>query len=197
MLKKKAYYKKQWRLLISYICCDCEVLLRDCCPKCYNPITFHRLEQGNKKIIKIQSLDLCSFCDYDLTQDFEKANKNQISNQIKIYEILNQGYSENIHYSFSYFYLLQVIMILLSRNHKIWGRLREACETEFGTLPEINKNFTAWSIEDRIPIFEIACKIIKDYSFLRYLIITYNLRLSEFKKDHILPYSFEAIFKNI
>ncbi|UCA58626.1 TniQ family protein [Chryseobacterium rhizoplanae] len=195
---KQAYYKKQWRLLISYVCCDCEVLLRDCCPKCYNPITFHRLEQGNKKIIKIQSLlHLCSLCNYDLTQYFEKANKNQISTQIKIYEILNQGYSENIQYSFSYFYLLQNIMILLSRKHPVWGRLRKACEFEFGALPQINQNFTMWPIESRMPIFGIACKIINDYSFLKYLIVRYNLRLSEFSKDHILPYSFENIFKRL
>lgn len=197
MFKKKAYYKKKWRLLISYVCCDCEVLLLDCCPECHEPIAFHRLEQGNKKINEIQSLGVCSFCDYDLTQKSKNAAKEQIANQIKIYQILYQGYSENIQYSFSYFYLLQTIMTLLSRKHPVWGRLREACEFEFGFLPQINQNFTMWSIEDRISIFEIACKIINDYSFLKYLIVTYNLRLSEFKKDRTLAYSFESIFKNI
>lgn len=197
MFKKKAYYKKQWRLVISYICCDCEVFLYDCCPDCKEPITFHRLEQGDKKRTIIKSLNTCSFCSYDLTTNSKKANRNQILNQLKINNILNHGYSKNINYSFSYFYLLQNIMNLLSRKHTIWGRLRDACENEFGILPELHHNFLTWPIEDRFLLFQIACKIINDYSFLKYLIVKYNLRLSEFKKDSVLPYSFENVFKQV
>ncbi|UKB78311.1 hypothetical protein [Chryseobacterium sp. MEBOG07] len=53
-LSRKTYYKKQWRLLISYVFCNYETILRDCCPKCHEPIAFHRLEQGNKKRTIIQ-----------------------------------------------------------------------------------------------------------------------------------------------
>lgn len=195
-LKNNAYYKKKWRLTISYVCCDCGVLLKDCCPECKKPIVFHRLEQGNKNTVMISSLSLCSNCNYDLTENSVKATEIQLLNQSNINNILQVGYSNHIQYSFNYFYLFQNIMNLLSRRNHTWGRLRKACESEFGVLPEKDQNFYFWSIEERFPLFEITCKIINDYSFLKYLIVNYNLRLSEFNKDYILPYSFEKIFKD-
>ncbi|WP_294250509.1 TniQ family protein [uncultured Chryseobacterium sp.] len=195
-LKNKPYYKKQWRLSISYVCCNCKVLLKDSCPACKYPITFHRLEQGNKKRTLIDSFNLCAGCNYDLTLSSITASDEQFKNQICIDNILNSGYSKNIHYSFSYFHLFHIINNLLSRKHKVWGRLRNACEFEFGILPENEESFRFWPIEDRLSIFEMTCKIINDYDFLRYLIQNHNLRLSEFNKDQILPYSFEHIFKS-
>lgn len=196
-LGKKAFFKKQWRLLISYVCVECGIFLRDCCYNCQQPITFHRLEQGKKQKIEIESLIQCSFCNNDLTKNFEHATKDQIKNQIQIYKILESGYAHNIPYSFSYFYLLQTLSNLLSRNHDTWGRLRKACETEFGILPEEKGSFFSWSIEKRRPLFDISCKLANDYSYFQYIIGKYNLRLSEFNKDHMLPYSFENIFKRL
>lgn len=195
-LRSKGYYKKQWRLLVSYVCCECQVLLKDSCPNCDNPICFHRLEQGEKAKILIPAMNICYHCTADLSQIYVKATKEQVSDQQKIYDILTKGYSVNIHYSFSYFYLLLNIANLISRKSSIWGRLRNACESEFGLLAENKGNFHTWSIEERLPIITIACKIIDDYKFLKYLITNYNLRLSEFNKDHKLPYSFEKIFKD-
>lgn len=194
-LKKKAFFKKQWRLLISYICCECGTFLRDCCNNCKQPVSFHRLEQGDKQKIEISSLSQCSFCNYDLTTNFEYSTEEQIINQIKINKILENGYADNIPYSFSYFKLLQSLSNLLSRNNEIWGRLRKACESEFGILPEEKGNFFLWSIEKRRTIFDISFKIAEDYTYFHQLIMKYNLRLSEFKKDHVLPYSFENIFR--
>ncbi|MNL66539.1 hypothetical protein D3C87_1910240 [compost metagenome] len=84
----------------------------------------------------------------------------------------------------------------MSRKNDTWGRLRKACEIEFGPLPEKHNNFNTWSIHERFPIISASCKIIDDQDFLRYMISEYNLRLSEFNRDRKLVYFFENIFKN-
>jgi len=195
-LKTKGYYKKQWRLSISYICCECQILLEDSCPNCHSSICFHRLELGTKTTVLIPALNICSNCKHDLSQTFTKANNQEIITQTKIDNILKQGYSEKTHYSFSYFYLLLNVANLMSRKNDTWGRLRKACEIEFGPLPEKHNNFNTWSIHERFPIISASCKIIDDQDFLRYMISEYNLRLSEFNRDRKLVYFFENIFKN-
>ncbi|WES96520.1 TniQ family protein [Chryseobacterium arthrosphaerae] len=194
---KKPYYKKAWRLSISYFCTDCKILLKDCCESCGNGISFHRLEQGNKHKIQAHPLDTCYFCTASLSSNWEDANNSQILLQTKINSIVKDGYSKEFQYSFSYFKVLHIILLLISRKHNTWGRLRNACEFEFGPLPIEDGSWYLWSITNRRIIFETAFRIIEDFPFFQFLIQKHNLRLSEFKKDHILPYSFENIFKNI
>lgn len=196
-LKKHPYYRKSWRIFVSYVCCECKVLLRDSCPVCNEPIAFHRLEQGDKNKIKTRSLNYCAFCLFDLASQYEFANGLQLDYQQKINFALEQGFAENYPYSFAYFKLLTTIAGLLSRRHTIWGRLRYACESEFGDLPESSKSIDLWDIDNRRIIFEIALKIVDNPNILLFLINKYNLRLSEFTKDHSIPFFFENIFKSL
>lgn len=193
---KNPYYKKTWRLSISYICTDCKILLKDCCESCGNGISFHRLEQGNKHKIQSQPLDTCSFCAVSLSSNLEHANSSQVILQEKINSILRNGYSEEFQYSFSYFKVLHIVLLLISRRHSIWGRLRNACEIEFGPLSLEYGNWYFWSIANRRNLFETAFKIMEDPSFFQFLIQKHDLRLSEFNRFDILPYSFEKIFKS-
>lgn len=194
---KKPYYKKAWRISISYFCTDCKIILKDCCESCGNGISFHRLEQGDKKKILADSLSNCSWCRASLSLNLEVANNFQIFLQTKINSILKDGYSKEFQYSFSYFKVLHIILLLISRKHNTWGRLRNACEFEFGPLPIEDGSWYLWSINNRRILFETAFKIIEDFPFFQFLIQKHNLRLSEFKKDSILPYSFENIFKRL
>ncbi|MGG5209229.1 TniQ family protein [Chryseobacterium sp. MIQD13] len=195
-LKKHPYYRKSWRIFVSYICCKCRVLLRDSCPVCNEPIAFHRLEQGDKNKIQTHSLNHCSFCLYDLSSEYKMASSLQLDYQQKINTILHQGFTENYSYSFAYFKLLSSVAGLLSRRHTIWGRLRYACENEFGYLPENSESIDLWNIDNRRIIFEMAFKVVDNPDILLFLIKEYNLRLSEFNKDHSLPFFFENIFKS-
>ncbi|MFD0962550.1 TniQ family protein [Pseudofulvibacter geojedonensis] len=45
---KQNYYRTSWRLLTSLICVKCNQYLLDRCGKCYSPISFHRINIGNK-----------------------------------------------------------------------------------------------------------------------------------------------------
>lgn len=194
---KKPYYKKAWRISTSYFCTDCKIILKDCCESCGNGISFHRLEQGDKKKILADSLSNCSWCRASLSLNLEVANNFQIFLQTKINSILKDGYSKEFQYSFSYFKVLHIILLLISRKHNTWGRLRNACEFEFGPLPIEDGSWYLWSIANRRILFETAFKIIEDFSFFQFLIQKHNLRLSEFKKDSTLPYSFEKLFKSL
>lgn len=196
-IKEHPYFRKSWRLFISYVCCDCKVLLRDSCPVCEEPVAFHRLEQGDRNKIQTLSMNHCAYCFSDLGSRYEIANSTQVEYQKKINTILRLGYSEHYSYSFAYFKLNSIIASLLSRKHSIWGRLRFACESEFGELPESFDNIYLWNIDNRRIIYEMVLDILDNPSILHFLIKKYNLRLSEFSKDHSLPFFFVNIFKSL
>ena len=60
------YFRKQWRLAFYTECEKHHVLLHDQCPKCSNPVNFHRVEMGIRSRIKPRSILNCYKCGYDL-----------------------------------------------------------------------------------------------------------------------------------
>lgn len=107
----KNYYKTSWRLLTSLVCLDCEEHLRDRCPNCKHPISFHRINIGlRKKVTK--DLFYCYNCKFDLRIKKSKPSYKELNYQRFINETLLKGYNHISNYSFSY---INVLLLLSSK----------------------------------------------------------------------------------
>lgn len=188
-LKNNHYYKKQWRIFYSIACLECGVLLRDDCIKCEKPITYHRLEQGNKNEILNFPLSYCAYCHFDLCQNSIKASKKTLEFQKKVDKYLIEGYTENLGYSHLFFEMLYKVSALISREHNVWGRLRKACCIEFGDMPNINnKPFYLTNLEERTDILLLSFQLLENLNLFEDIIRKHNIRLSELTKDKTIPF---------
>lgn len=143
------YFRKQWRLAISFVCPECGCFLHDCCPNCHSPIIFFRNELGYKDLIPKRKISYCFKCSIDLSKVRpERADDLLISNQIKHFTSIAQGYviiDERPIYSHLYFDILHhVIKLILSRNQRLYPFQKEIC-TRFGfEMIKQNKNTTSY-----------------------------------------------------
>lgn len=106
------YFRVSWRLETSIVCIKCKTYLIDRCTKCKEPISFHRINFGKRKINKF--LFFCSNCGKDL----RKVNVNSPTSSELIYQdfidtTIRLGYNHVSNYSFSY------IMVLLMLSSKL------------------------------------------------------------------------------
>lgn len=188
-LQNQPYYKKQWRIFYSIACTECGTELKDHCTQCKNPVTFHRLEQGNKSEILRASLNLCAYCGSDISQNPIKASRKQLQFQKKINSYLQNGFTESLGYSHLYFSMLYKVSSLISRENNQWGRLRTACCREFGNIPLINhKQFYLTTLQERKDILLLSHKLIEDLDLFEKIIRKYNIRLSELTRDRMIPF---------
>lgn len=195
-LKNNHYYKKQWRVFYSIACLECGVLLRDDCPECENPVTYHRLEQGNKNEILNFPLNYCAYCHSDLCKNPIRASKTILQFQKKINTYLQNGFTENLVYSHQFFEMLYKVSALISREHDTWGRLRKACCIEFGNIPAIiDKPFYLSSLKERIDILLLSFKLLENLTLFESLIRKHNVRLSEITKDKMIPFYYDNRLK--
>lgn len=117
-LKKYAYLKQEWRLMIVNICEEHKCFLHNYCPKCGKGLKYPNL-QYEQKIIT------CYNCGFNLI-DSEiiniKANSLHLKNQKKLLKILEYGYyklNQRYYYSIGLFYLLRIIIKNIMKSKKI------------------------------------------------------------------------------
>lgn len=195
-LNQKSYYKKSWRIFYSIACTNCAVLLNDHCFNCKSPIAFHRLEQGKRDFTNEYPLNTCYHCLKSLSAYTLPASDIQVNYQKQIDNYIDKGFTTKLSYSHLYFEMLYKIATLISRESKIWGRLRDACCSEFGTLPKItNKYFYLTNLDERREILIIAFQLLENEHLFRRIIEKHNIRMSEFTKDRRIPFYYENIIK--
>ncbi|MGG6229352.1 TniQ family protein [Tenacibaculum sp. SDUM215027] len=122
----KHYFKKQWRLLTSILCLECNCYLQDFCPRCKSPIIFHRLDIGEKNTLSNLEIFICFNCNYDLrkSNNIHVCSKFDIEYQQNIDDILNNGFNEITHYSFTYFKILFHLCNLFSSTSKKYNKFK-------------------------------------------------------------------------
>lgn len=137
-LGKKEYYKKNWRLVSSIVCTECNCNLIDECPNCKMPIVFQRLDIGKKDIYDEKPMYLCWNCNFDLRIEYQLVDKNSnyINFQKYINKTLQYGYNNQTQYSFEYFTVLFSLLRKSRSKSTRSFRLREAFIKEFS----INSN---------------------------------------------------------
>jgi hypothetical protein len=60
------YYRRSWRLAFMTACPVHEVMLRDRCPQCESPLSFHRAEMGRGGVDDALEMSMCHACGMDL-----------------------------------------------------------------------------------------------------------------------------------
>lgn len=195
--EKIKYYKKQWRLASSIICTECNLFLLDRCPHCNNPICFHRLENGYKNSLAINSMDTCSYCMKKLTEvSFKLADPKYIEYQKYIDRTLSEGYNDKTQYSFQYFDVLHVLQNKLFTKSLKWNKIKISAEKKFSinfTLENINQKYDVVKRKDS---FLISYLLMQEWpnDFIVF-IKENNINYSDFSKDsYNLPYWLKKAF---
>lgn len=200
--KEIPYYKKQWRLLTSIVCTECNHYLLDQCPKCNAPISFFRINMTNTNdsISNELSLKYCSECFYDLSSAINevKPTKLDIEYQLFINNTINNGYNNITNYSFLF---IKGIFLLAKR-------LRSSKKNNtfrYSVLKNINKDLTIidrdfkfWNLIERQRTLPIIYSILLEFpNRISNIMDKGNVNLSSiYGERERIPYWLENIIIN-
>lgn len=156
----RPYFRKYWRLSIFVSCPICGLRLHDRCPFCFNPVAFHRNEQGTKNFRISSPICCCSFCKNDFRDANEIASEKEIINmQRTISRWINQGFTSKLPYSHLYFDVLyQIIKLILTKHHSAFELQKLLCLNTTKKWKE-NKDradFEHLSVTDREGVLHMA-----------------------------------------
>lgn len=190
-LKKNAYYKKEWRLFYSLACTDCSFELIDKCPKCNKPISFHRLETGNKNSILSLPISHCYHCLYDIGNHNSSIDNNSLIMKYQkfINNTINNGYNSICQYSFQYFHVLNWLSRKAHTKSLKWNRIRLAIENQYDIKFDPTFSLSNNLLERKKVLLSIY-QILSDWP--KEFFKTFNkkgIRYSDFSKDNnSIPY---------
>ncbi|MFC3159849.1 TniQ protein [Chryseobacterium arachidis] len=162
------YYKKEWRLFTTIACCKCKSQLIDRCPKCQQPISYHKIyNSGNQSVPNVHiPFSKCWNCEIDLAK-IELANPSNAELQYqKFMDItLKMGYNQFTNYSFSFVNGL----ILLCRSargsqaNKFNRNLNDLLTNKYNIkLSQLNNEVGFWSLEERQETLPVIYKFLTD-----------------------------------
>jgi TniQ len=120
-LKQKVYFKKQWRLAISFVCIHCRYYLVDCCPHCGKGSSFMDITEYDFSEKKLdQYLVDCHHCGNDVTDcEIEIAPPDIVQLQKRLYHIMDYGLHDPAVTGVSYLRVLHIITYLLLKEKKM------------------------------------------------------------------------------
>lgn len=204
-LSKKVYFKKQWRLLSSIICTECNSYLADHCPDCKSPIDFQRHAIGRQNDYINSPLYLCWNCRYDYREIYlPVTNTKHMKYQLYIDKTIHNGYNRHTQYSFEYFKVLFLFLQKFKTTEGTWARVHQALIKEFKIDNEIileldYKTYQLSPLKLRITILPLIYFLLENWPnrFVRF-VKKYRIRCSDFSKDfkhpNQLPFWFQKTF---
>lgn len=202
--KGKIYFKKNWRLAISFACIDCGCYLVEACPNCKRGNSF--IDDMNVNCTA-QSLNdymvTCHACQHNVMDcKIVQAPHSSLQLQKALYRILENGVDERIIYTESYFKVLHDMASLLyyyKFSKSNLGSLSRSVVPKYIDPPDkeiINPEVKHLPLKSREIYVAEAFKLLQNwpYNFLE-LCLKYHVRsadvLAEFTDE---PYWFrEAI----
>jgi hypothetical protein len=109
------YFRKSWRLALSFVCLNCGVKLHEKCPNCNQPVMFFRQELGHKSAMPNTLISSCFHCGFDLSQASKVlASQELLSTQVEWNRIMMQGWCASVFYPPHYFEVLRQIAKVLN-----------------------------------------------------------------------------------
>jgi hypothetical protein len=125
-LKKKAYFKKQWRLAVSFVCNHCGYYLVEECPNCKKGSSLVDTVKEDLSDRTVQEyLVNCHRCDHDVTDcEPEIAPPGVVKLQQQLYDIIDYGVNEKVVYQSTYFSILHQIASLATGYKKTDYKVR-------------------------------------------------------------------------
>lgn len=188
------YYKRDWQLIVSLVCLDCQCYLRECCPHCKNgPSRMNSLDILDCKKTIDDYLLTCNSCDNNISHcDPEPAPVHIIQLQRKINKYLRGNQIKCT--SLDYFKGLHKISSLLLK--QIEGNpFNDLIEDVFALygikctrLQKISLRLQDLAVKKQADIFYIADQLLKDWPnpFLG-LVRKRNLQLRALNHFNNLP----------
>lgn len=153
------YFRKQWRLSLSFCCIDCGYILFDACPNCNHPVVFFRNELGVRNIFPDAELSVCYNCKINL-KNFKgsPALPSLLKAQKLIFDVLNESHKpiNGMIYPFQYLDILHhICRLMISKS----SALREFQEYLLGV--ELRSSFSNL-FENNTPLARghLLCKAI-------------------------------------
>lgn len=207
-LGKKIYFKKNWRLLSSILCVECEVYLTDHCPNCNSPIDFQRRCIGRQSDYINSPLYSCWNCDFDFRKiNHPVINKHHLKYQRYIDKTIENGYNKHTQYSFLYFNILFLFLQKFRTTSGNWNRVHSALMSEFKIENNIitKLDYKAYQLSPlslRTELLPIIFFLLENWPirFTKF-IKKHKLRYSDFSKDlnhrDPLPFWFQTVFNDI
>ncbi len=188
------YFRKKWRLAISFCCPKCNLKLQDCCPECKKPVSFIRNEIGRKSKLSEQPISYCSYCNFNLCKAPRLVPSfNEIKLQLELNSALDGEQISN-HIPFDYFQVLHYLSYMITSRSKLFEKIITGIYSEFNIANHIerentSKRFEFNPLEYRIQILEMANWLISNWpsnfiSFFTRMGIHSSLLLKDF---HELP----------
>jgi len=130
------YFRTHWRLALTYICTECGVYMQERCPECEHPVTFFRVELGQKSALAYKPISHCFYCSLDLSIVSAKpATTSALYDQIELERILCEGWNERVFYPHLYFTVLRQLVKQLVNARPASIMLQRAVDAETGWSP--------------------------------------------------------------
>lgn len=195
---KEPYYRRSWRLAFIVFCERHSTPLFDRCPKCSDPLNFHRDELGERRKWVTESTTRCYACRYDL-RNTPSAVVNLPSDyrvlefQKSLTKVMANGWIEvagyGTIYSHLYFTVLHQLMKICAMGKRATG-LREAVSHELNIkspLPMLTtsrRDIERQDIADRRKLLDMARYLLAEWPqrFI-HLCLTHNVWSATLLRD--------------
>jgi hypothetical protein len=110
------YFRKTWRLALSFACTTCGIALHEKCPCCGQPVIFFRQELGQKSAMPRTLLSACFYCGFDLAQAAGvPASAALLHAQAEWHRVLAEGWQRTVFYPHQYFAVLRHVAGVLNQ----------------------------------------------------------------------------------
>ena len=171
---KEPYFRKYWRLAFYTECEKHHILLHDRCPKCGNPINFHRVEMGIRSLIKPRSLINCYKCDFDLrfspVSRISCADLQTTIHYRTLLDFHDMGWGftthSTIHYSHQKFDVLRHLCVMMHTKNRARGLLLSVVNQlgfELNEIPPFAIIYEKLKVEKRHQLFHCAIWLIQEW----------------------------------
>jgi len=154
------YFRRKWRLSLSFACVAHGVLLMDACPKCGGAVSFHRGDFHRLTLPDASSATTCQHCNADLGCHIENMTalpKDLVDFQQSLYSVLdnNAPLLGNSHPTFPHIFFdgLHLMLRALSSNGHT-RRLRDYLLGQLGKKSQATPFRTALVRFDELPVSE-------------------------------------------
>lgn len=205
------YFRRRWRLSLSFACLKHNVLLMDDCPQCNATISFHEGDFHQLTLPDKRPMTSCHRCGMDWrrqTNNPPPTPAKLLIAQTNIYRILDENYPLLGRYQPSFPHLffdgLHLILRALSSNGHTRS-LRDYLSRESGTEPHPTPfrtpliRFDELRVKERAPLLEMAQRLLEDWPN-RFLASCRSAGLSstyllEYRKTCPAPYWYASVIE--
>jgi len=163
------YFRKIWRVSLSFCCVKCKILLLDRCEFCNSPIAFFRNDFISKSDIPRRKIDHCNNCGISLTLcSRSKASESLVKLQLSLEKYIAIGF---LNYKKKSFFdvVLHIQWCLYSKSKRLirfqdYVRLHNPFLNDYDLGIETKLNiFLLRSIEQRRIVFQLAHWVLNSF----------------------------------